>query len=132
MPAVAQFEISLDSQPWRRCRQCFRFHGFERQCIRLKKRSTGLKLMRPPFLPHLTSRMVPGVPRFFFDLVIDGKTLLDPTGGLFHSPAGARTAADQLAIHFMYCRVEICSSGNCVRVRDESGVEIHRAPIDYT
>jgi hypothetical protein len=76
--------------------------------------------------------MVPGVPRFFFDLVIDDKTLLDPTGGLFHSPAGARTAADQLAIHFMYCRVEICSSGNCVRVRDEAGVEIHRSPIDYT
>ena len=76
--------------------------------------------------------MVSGVPRFFFDLMIDGKTLLDPTGGLFHGPAGARTAADQLAIHFMYCRVEICSSGNCIRVRDESGVEIHRSPIDYT
>jgi hypothetical protein len=76
--------------------------------------------------------MVPAVSRFFFDLVVDGKTLLDPTGGLFHSPASATAAADQLALHFIHRRVEICSNGNCVRVRDESGVEIHRSPIDYT
>ena len=89
----------------------------------------GLEFMRRPLRPHTADG---AVSRFFFDLVIDGKMLLDPKGSLFHGSPNARTAADQLALHFMYCRVEICSSGNCVRVRDESGVEIHRSPIDYT
>ena len=68
--------------------------------------------------------------RFFFDLLFDGKILLDPGGMIFSGTNGAKSAADKLAHHLMIGRAELRGIGSCVRVRNERGEEIHRSPID--
>lgn len=67
--------------------------------------------------------------RFYFDLLIDREVLPDLGGMTFRYAESAKSVADKLARHLAVRRSELCSRGNCVRVRDQRG-EIHRSPID--
>jgi len=67
--------------------------------------------------------------RFYFDLMIDCRVLSDLGGMSFRYAESAKSVADKLARHLALRRSDLCSRGNCVRVRDQHG-EIHRSPID--
>jgi hypothetical protein len=72
------------------------------------------------------------MPRFFFDLFHDRYVVLDPGGMSFEHAAGATAAADELARDLLITRSELRNSGSWIRVRDDSGTELHRASIDPT
>jgi hypothetical protein len=70
-----------------------------------------------------------GMSRFYFDLLIDCRVLSDLGGMSFRYAESAKSVADKVARHLALRRSDLCSRGNCVRVRDQRG-EIHRSPID--
>jgi hypothetical protein len=70
-----------------------------------------------------------GMSRFYFDLLIDCRVLPDLGGMSFRYADSAKSVADKVARHLALRRSDLCSGGNCVRVRDQRG-EIHRSPID--
>ena len=69
-----------------------------------------------------------GMSRFYFDVLIDCRVLSDLGGMSFRYAESAKSVADKLAGHLALRRSDLCSRGNCVRVRDQRG-EIHRSPI---
>jgi hypothetical protein len=69
------------------------------------------------------------MPRYHFDLV-DQKTVADHGGRVLRDDAQAEDVADRLAAELAKARVDLLGRNYAILVTNESGEEIHRAPLD--
>jgi hypothetical protein len=69
------------------------------------------------------------MPRYHFDLV-DSKTVADQGGQELPDDATAKTVAKQIAARLRQERPELKNRSFAIRVTDQDGERIYRAPID--
>jgi hypothetical protein len=70
------------------------------------------------------------MPRFFYDFLGDGDTVMDPEGVEYESLSGAIAAADNMARHLFASRGKPRGGGGTIRIRNEGGQEVYRSAID--
>ncbi|MFT4117592.1 DUF6894 family protein [Bradyrhizobium sp.] len=67
--------------------------------------------------------------RFFFDLLVGNVVMIDPGGMVFEYAEAPISAADQMAKHLFVWRDDLRDRDAWVRVRDDGGREVYRAPV---
>ncbi|MBR0990644.1 hypothetical protein JQ580_07945 [Bradyrhizobium japonicum] len=67
--------------------------------------------------------------RFFFDLLVGNIVKIDPGGMVFESTEATVVVANEMANHLFVWRDDLRDRNAWIRVRDNSGREIYRAPV---
>ncbi|SCB16394.1 hypothetical protein GA0061098_1002116 [Bradyrhizobium shewense] len=67
--------------------------------------------------------------RFFFDLLVGNIVKIDPGGMVFECAEATFVVANEMANHLFLWRDDLRDCDAWIRVRDNSGREIYRAPV---